>query len=196
MPGIADRSRPVPEGASRSRPGSALLEDRYEAYRAREAANLLSLLPREGIRPVYRAAREWATSRGVHDPDDPMATLLLYCRDQLLPLPPFEVWVEDLRTHPEPHAAGASAGPGWGGGSERLLESRRLEGRGGSWRVCLHVGPSPTGWKGWIRFSREEGSRSTRTAEIFREADPDSIRERFLSFGPETLRAFLRSTLP
>lgn len=35
-------------------------------------------------------------------PTDPLAVLLEYC-EELLPLPPFDVWMEDVRRNPSDH---------------------------------------------------------------------------------------------
>ncbi|HKJ02771.1 MAG TPA: hypothetical protein VJ997_09960, partial [Longimicrobiales bacterium] len=90
-------------------PGSSLeealrpheLQDRYDAYRRRQATRLVQMIPREAVRPLYRRAREARRLGALGDPgdDDPLALLVAFCQ-RLLPLPPFDAWLEDLRTNP------------------------------------------------------------------------------------------------
>ena len=69
---------------------------RYEQYRRRQARRLLDLLPRDAVRPLHRAA----SVRGAQA--DPLERLVSFCVE-ILPLPPFDVWVVDLARHPEAH---------------------------------------------------------------------------------------------
>ena len=90
---------------------ASALRRRYSEYCRRQAVGLVELVPREGVRPLYRQAREWAVDQGMHESKDPMATLHLFCRN-LLPLPPFDVWLADYETHRLAHLkAGAPADP-------------------------------------------------------------------------------------
>ncbi|MEC9242031.1 MAG: hypothetical protein VYA48_05180, partial [Gemmatimonadota bacterium] len=73
---------------------SAALKGRYEEYCRQQVFLLLKIIPREAVRPLYRRARTWATERGVHESEDPMSTLRLFCRE-ILPLPPFDAWLLD-----------------------------------------------------------------------------------------------------
>ena len=73
---------------------SAALKGRYEEYCRQQVFLLLEIVPREAVRPLYRRARTWAIERGIHESKDPMSTLRLFCRE-VLPLPPFEVWLMD-----------------------------------------------------------------------------------------------------
>jgi hypothetical protein len=50
-------------------------------------------------------------------------------------------------------------------------------------------------WRGYMLFRDGAGTRFS-TADIFCEDSARTIRERFLAFEPDTLRAFLRSSLP
>jgi len=78
------------------------LRSRYRAYRSRQAQALVSFLPQEAIRPLYAQARAWAADVGVRIGKDPLATLLLFLQE-LLPLPPFEVWLRDRAEHLPAH---------------------------------------------------------------------------------------------
>ena len=67
-----------------------LLRGRYEAYCGQQAAALPAMLPRDGVRALYRSARGQVTGEVV----DPLALLVQECR-RVLPLPPFEIWAQD-----------------------------------------------------------------------------------------------------
>ena len=82
----------------------------YQEYCQRQAEDLVRLVPKEAIRPLYRTARAWAAARGLFENKDPMATLVRYCRD-LLPLPPFECWLEDYENNRIAHLQYVSEGP-------------------------------------------------------------------------------------
>jgi hypothetical protein len=51
-------------------------------------------------------------------------------------------------------------------------------------------------WRGFIAFEDARSRDVHRTAVIFREWAPADVRERFMSFEPTALAAFLRSALP
>jgi hypothetical protein len=171
---------------------SELRED-YEDYRERHARRLVALLPREAIRPLYRAALSDPTLDTV--PDDPLAKLTEYCA-RLLPLPPFDVWVEDVRANPDAYlldlreAANAPTAA-----SPATLETRRLSRSDGSWLARLRGFRDRDAWRGFIAFEDESSGLVHHTALIFREGDPRDLRRRFLSFEAGTLEAFLRSSL-
>jgi hypothetical protein len=87
------------------------------------------------------------------------------------------------------------------------VELRRLELEGRAWLAGLSVFREPAGWRGFIAFHAEEAAeqpegekaaarRTARTGEIFREDSSEAVRARFRSFTPDTLQAFLRSSLP
>ena len=118
---------------------SAALKGRYEEYCRQQVFLLLEIIPREAVRPLYRRARTWATERGVHDSKDPMSTLRLFCRE-VLPLPPFEVWLMDYETHRLTHV---STGLGLLPVPEPMepiaVEFRRLEHEAEPWRGTLEV---------------------------------------------------------
>ena len=83
---------------------------KYHGYRRRQAARLLHVMPREAVRELYGEAREWAQARGLHDIQDPMATLVRFA-EHLLPLPPFEVWLADREQYPLCHIEDSNEGP-------------------------------------------------------------------------------------
>ena len=176
--------------------GAAVLKGRYEEYCRQQASLLLEIIPRERVRPLYRRARAWATERGLHESQDPMSTLHAFCRD-LLPLPPFDVWLLDYERH---RLAPVSAGLGWSplpAPTEPLaVEIRRLEHEAEPWQGTLEVYRGGNAWRGLIRFQRDGEGDSFRTGEIFCEQDLQALRDRFISFTAPTMSAFLRSTLP
>ncbi len=174
------------------------LHERYDAYRRRQAARLVQMLPREAVRPLYRRARDETARSGEAglDDRDPLALLLRWC-ERLLPLPPFGVWLDDLRRFPDGHFADVeeSAG-GPTADAPSTMEVRSLEVRGKPWLARLRSFREAGLWRGYIAFEEEGSGRVHRTAAVFCEADPAELRERFLSFERPALEAFLRSALP
>lgn len=175
------------------------LQARYEAYCRRQAARLVQMLPREAVRPLYRKAREEAL-RADALPDegesDPLALLVTYCGG-LLPLPPFQVWLDDLRLHPDGHFADleeSTDGPT--AEAPSTMEARPVHVSGRNWTARLRSFRDAGLWRGFIAFQEEGSDRVHRTAPVFCESDSKGLRERFLSFEDTTLEAFLRSTLP
>lgn len=167
----------------------------YDAYRGRQSRRLVSLLPREAIRPLYRAALEGAPE-GLDPGDDPLGLLAGYC-EALLPLPPFEVWARDVVRHPDAYLAElAEAADAPGPSAPATLEARRLPREGREWIARLRGFRDDDGWRGFILFEDESSGAVHRTTLIFREGDPRELRQRFLSFERSTLEAFLRSSLP
>jgi len=150
------------------------------------------MLPREAVRPLYRKAR--AEVGG--DLADPLAALTRYC-ERLLPLPPFDVWVADVRTSPDAHLADV-ARSAWAptAAAPATVAVRRLEYAGADWRARLQAFSDGDVWRGFIRFEEAGGAAAHHTAVIFQEDDPAELRERFLAFDGATLFAFLRSSLP
>jgi hypothetical protein len=173
------------------------LELRYGEYRRRQVAGLISLLPREAVRPLYARAREWGRAAGLVGGDDPLATLLLFLQ-QVLPLPPLEVWVDDRLANPEAHLREEFDSPQAQSRPTLPLtvESRPMDVNGGRWRASLNLYRRDEAWRGFITFNPAEGGDGLRTAEIFREDDPEEIRKRFLGYQNHTLQAFLRSVSP
>lgn len=170
-----------------------LLRARYEAYCAREAAALPALLPREGLRALYRSAR--ASAAG--PVEDPLALLIAHCRS-VLPLPGFDVWLEDYRRDPRPYLADADSVAAPRRDAPATVELRRVEHEGRAWMAGLSLFREPAGWRGFIAFHAEDGDPRIvpRTGEILREDSSEDVRARFRSFTPDTLKAFLRSALP
>jgi hypothetical protein len=169
----------------------------YAEYRRREAAALLSLIPPEAVRPLYRMARDRMASRGGRPPEDPVALLVDFVENELLPLPPFEVWLEDFRGHRGAHLQGLDTDPRAPDPEAPVTVEVRSFRRGdGEWYAGLSLFRRAPVWWGFLSFSRADGLPVARTADIFREEDPEAIRDRFRSFGPDALQAFLRSALP
>ena len=186
--------------ASRGGQTLELLRARYEAYCAREAAALPGLLPREGVRALYRSAR--AAAEG--PVGDPLALLVAHCR-AVLPLPPFEVWLEDYLRDRTPYLEEGDAMGAPRREAPVTVELRRVEHRGRAWVAGLSLFHEPAGWRGFIAFHPEDadapeaahpGRAHARTGDIFREDSSEAVRQRFRSFTPDTLQAFLRSALP
>jgi hypothetical protein len=132
---------------STGQPGSATvvrqdpdLEARYEEYRHRQAKGLISILPREAIRPLYGQAREWGRETGREVEKDPLATLLLFL-ETILPLPPRSVWEEDRAAHLDAHVREEFASPP----AHRqdsppvTVESRAMDMDGHRWRATLNL---------------------------------------------------------
>jgi hypothetical protein len=172
------------------------LKSRYRAYRSRQANALVSILPQEAIRPLYSRARIWAGEIGIPLGKDPLATLLLYLQE-IIPLPPFDVWLADRTTHLDAHLEEefASEPAHRRVSSPVTVESRGLEMAGRRWRASLSLFRRDDAWRGFISFRRAGDDTGVRTADIFREEDPEEIRDRFRGFHSGTLQAFLRSVL-
>jgi hypothetical protein len=175
-------------------PSRTELLSRYHAYRRRQARGLLHMIPREAIRPLCR--RAVAAGSVDEDSSDPMEALLRYC-DRLLPLPPFDVWLQDARRSPESHLydVGAAAGAPTVD-APVTVETRRFSVGVEPWSAHLRSFRDGDTWRGFIAFEGRGPDRVHRTALIFREPDAVRIRERFLSFHPAALAAVLRSALP
>jgi len=176
-------------------PGDEELLVRYHAYRLRQARALVRLLPREVIRPMYRSALRM---KEVHDAgaDDPLAALLRYC-EELLPLPPFDLWKDDVAQNPEAHLRDLDDSPDAPTAmAPATLEARRIDHGGATWIAHLRSFRDSDAWRGHIAFEQRPSGKVHRTALIFREVGPAELRERFLSFETDTLQAFLRSALP
>jgi hypothetical protein len=176
-------------------PTEAELREAYEQYRERQARRLVALLPREAVRPLYRAAR--ANPELATEPDDPLGLLAAHCAS-FLPLPPFEVWRADFRAHPEAYLTElAAAADAPTPAAPVTLESRRLpRSDGAPWVARLRGFRDEDAWRGFIAFEDERSGDVHRTALIFREGDPTDLRDRFLGFESATLEAFLRSCRP
>ena len=181
-------------GASRPRPGPTPAQ-RYEWYCERQVSILLSLLPADAIRAFYGHAREWAAARGEHQPKDPLATLRRFGRT-ILPLPPFEVWQDDFQKHRAAYLEDDLEPPDNRTRSDPVtVDARSLVYHDEPWNAELRLFSDAAVWRGFMVFWSGTGP-SFSTADVFCEPAPAAIRERFMEFEPETLRAFLRSALP
>jgi len=169
------------------------LMTRYRAYRLRQARALLHMVPREAIRPLYRkAVREGFGADG----SDPMAALVRYC-ERLLPLPPFEVWRDDVRENPTAYVDDADDSAVTPTAEAPLTQaSRELAHDDRRWTAHLRSFRDGSVWSGFIAFEESLTNSVHRTAVIFREPDAESVRERFANFESSTLVSFLRSALP
>ncbi len=146
------------------------------------------------MRPLYRQA----LAEGFEiSPEDPLGTLAAFCEGRVLPLPPFDVWQRDAAAHPDAHLAAVDqAADAPTAEAPATLEARFVVRRDGAWRAKLRGFRDREGWRGFIAFEDGLTGETHNTALIFREADPLDLRDRFLSFTPHTLEAFLRSALP
>lgn len=191
------------EGTARPLTDPRELRARYEAYRRRQVARLVQMLPKEAIRPLYRRARagyEPATASSVtvmeelHD--DPLALLMDFC-ERVLPLPPFELWQQDLERHPDAHLADLEdSAHGPTADAPSTIDARRLTYGGRPWLAHLRAFRDSGLWRGFIAFEDEESGRIHRTAVVFCEGGLGELRERFVRFEMPALEAFLRSALP
>lgn len=193
-PTEAARYARTARAAETASPATEALRLRYAAYRLRQGRDLLTLLPREGVRSLVRLARSEDTRA------EPSFEDLARLAADLLPLPPFGAWLEDFHRHRAEHLAIAeppvSAGPVTPAGESVTLEVRGFRTGNEEWVASLVVHEVPEGWRGAVHFHRPPETRSVRTADIFREADVTAVRDRFRAFDEATLGAFLRSSLP
>jgi hypothetical protein len=183
-------------------PGLAPIADealrvKYAAYCAEQAAALPALLPRDGLRSLYRSARAGVSGEVV----DPLALLVERCRE-LLPLPPFEVWAADYQRDRRPYLEPLEEATAGGMRTSAMtLDLRAVDHAGSSWVASLAVFREPPDWRGFISFQLSDeavagGRPLQRTADIFLESRAEDVRSRFRAFSDDTLQAFLRSTLP
>lgn len=171
------------------------LRGRYEQYRIAQGRDLLNVIPREGIRSLIRHLR----TRGQAPPPvegDTLAWLATRCAE-LLPLPPFEVWVRDFHGARREYDGlpGPPLAPATDDGAPVTVEVRALHHEDREWVAALALRPLGRQWVGHIRFHPSGEARVLTTGDIFREASPTAVRERFQSFDSHTLGAFLRSSL-
>ena len=108
-----------------------------------------------------------------------------------------DVWVADRAAHLDAHLKEEFAsGPTHREASPPVtVASRGLEMSGRRWHASLRLFRRDEAWRGFIAFRASGEARGPRTADIFREEDPEEIRDRFLGFHAGTLEAFLRSVL-
>ena len=190
----------VPAGASQLRINDSELRRRYADYRRRQARALLSIIPREGVRPLYRRALR-CDGEGATAPkaSDSLEALLVTC-EEILPLPPFDVWMEDLGQYPLAHLVELDQSAEAPTAEVPVtLAARSIHARCRPWKARLVAFRDGCVWRGFIDFqSLPEGAPPlrSRTALVFREASPSELRSSFLAFTDAALAAFLRSTLP
>lgn len=179
------------QAPARAVPATEALLRRYAAYRLRQGRELLELLPREGRREVIRACRSSGEGEGS------IEELAAFCAE-LLPLPPFHVWLADFQAHQTSHLSleDPAAGPRSPDGSPVVVGARQLTFEGRPWVAQLLVSPMDGLWQGAIQFHGDGRSDTVRTGCIFREEAVETIRDRFRTFDEITVAAFLRSALP
>ncbi len=155
------------------------------------------MLPDGAARTLYRRARRLPPLTALlEDEDDPLKILIQYC-EELIPLPPFEVWREDLLSHPDEHLSDLAESLDQPTEDRpSTLETRAFETGGRSWLAHLRAFRDSGLWRGHITFQEAGSDRTLRTTEVFCERDVGELRERFEAFEPASLEAFLRSALP
>lgn len=181
-----------------SHPATEVLRARYEGYLRRQGRDLLTMIPREGVRALVRESR---LAGGLTDQEvRPALAELAAFAATLLPLPPFDVWLEDFNRNRSAHLAltepPLTDGPTVSGGAPVTVDVRTFAADGCEWVSELHVRSVSQGWRGAVHFHRPGAARVACTGEVFREAHLASLRERFRAADNATLRAFLRSALP
>lgn len=164
----------------------------YERYCDREAMELLSLMPRDALRPFYRRAAEWAEQGMENENPDPLAVVRGYAR-HLLPLPPYDAWIPLYLANRTTFLQSMEI-PSAPRRDDPVAVAVRAFGDG--WHAALCVTDAESGWNGFLQFHRSEGIQSCRTTDLFRGEEADEIRARFDSYDDATLVAFLRSALP
>jgi hypothetical protein len=180
------------------------LRQRYERYRQQQGRDLLPLIPREGIRALLRHRVErsrpiqgWGNGSDELEPDFAMEELAAVCAD-LLPLPPFEVWLADFRSNRAAHLENDGSGrrgPVGPDGAPVTIAVRSFLHDGEAWTAELVVREDPPDWCGRLHFHRGGTEPLARTGEIFRDAQASLIRERWRRFDDRSLEALLRSAL-
>lgn len=178
---------------------SASLRERYEAYCRAQGRELLNLMPREGVRSLLRVLRDvdGGPPEGESGSEETLDRLGELCR-RLLPLPPFEVWIEDFNRARSAYAdlPGPPLAPQALDGSPVTVDVRSVTHRGDPWVADLALRPLEARWVGHVRFHRPGDPSFVQTGEILREDSPLEVRTRFRDFDDGTLVALLRSVLP
>jgi hypothetical protein len=116
---------------------------------------------------------------------------------QLLPLPPFDVWRDDMARNADAYLVDleeAMEGPT--ADAPSTVEIRTFDYAGRSWIARLRAFREEGLWRGYIAFQEDGTGGVHRTATVFCEDEPGELRERFLSFEPIAIEGFLRSALP
>ena len=124
---------------------------------------------------------------------------------EILPLPPFEVWVQDFHLSRFEYATvpGPPMAPEAPDGEPVTVELRNIRRDDEEWVAALAVRPRAEDWVGHIRFP--DGVEALHEAGVGSVVQPGgSIRDpqvieayrQFRDFDDRTLGAFLSSTLP
>lgn len=166
----------------------------YAEYRIRQGRALVFMLPPEAVRPLLRRLyRRKSPSESVAD--DPLGALAEFCAD-LLPLPPLDVWLRDVRENPDAYVDSLDVSAGAPTvAAPATLDARRFRGAGSDWVAALRVFRDEEAWRGFIVFQSDRGALVHRTSLVFREEGPREVRDRFRSFEPAVLESFLRSAM-
>jgi len=178
------------------------LRERYETYCRDQGRELLNLLPREGVRSLLKRLRDTTDGpSALQAPVETSAETLERLADlgrHLLPLPPFEVWVDDFHKARAEYATipGPPLAPEAADGQPVTVDVRPVTHAGDPWVAGLALRPLKGRWVGHIRFHRAADPTFVQTGEIFRAETPVEVRERFREFEDRTLLALLRSVLP
>jgi hypothetical protein len=183
-------------GRAPAPPATRALRERYARYQLQQGRELLALLPREGIRSLLR--RRLTDERSGTGSQFAMEELASACAE-LLPLPPFEIWLRDFHANRPAYLeidVLGPAGPEGPEGAPVTVAVRSFLADGEAWTAELIVRADPPGWCGSLHFRRGESQAGARTGDVFRADRAEGIRERFRSFDDHTLQAFLRSSLP
>jgi len=191
---IPSRAAPAGTGSQVRYPGAPeTLRNLYVLYCRDEARELVQMLPPEGRRQMLRVLARSG---------EPSISRLLDLARTLLPLPPYDVWVEAYLSNRKSYLErlGIPAIP------ERedpvTVAIRPVAGR---WWAHLNLRQRDRRWFGFISFhpeaslSEDRGPQvglALRTAEIFRGEDAGEIKQRFLAFGEAAMQGFLRSVTP
>jgi len=170
------------------------LRREYAEYRMRQGRELVFLLPPDAVRPLLRRMHRQAVPAD-RLRDDPLAALADYCAN-LLPLPPFDVWLGDVREHPDEYLESLDS-PGGAPtvSAPATLDARCFERAGTEWIARLRAFRDQGAWRGFITFHSRDGDPVQRTSLVFREEGPREVRERFLTFESAALESFLRSAM-
>ena len=191
---MAARATSTASGSRVRYPGAPeTLRNLYVLYCRHEARELVQMLPPEGRRNLLRVLARSG---------EPSISRLLDLARTLLPLPPYDAWVDayvsDRASYLE--RLGISEIP------ERdepvTVAIRPVAGR---WWAHLNLRQRDRRWFGSISFhpeaslSEDRGPQvglALRTAEIFRGEDAEEIKQRFMAFGEAAMQGFLRSVTP
>lgn len=161
----------------------------YEQYCRVERDELLALVPREGLRRLWRVARE-SESESERPVCLPSTERLRAAAARILPLPPYDVWLRSYLKDRAPYLErlGVPAAPSR---TEPVTVATRPL-ADDLW-VHLDVVHGDAGWKGFLSFHGSRVRSGLRTTEVFRSGEPDEFRARFREFTRPTLEAFWRS---